>query len=172
MAVDMETATLFTTGFFNHIPTGALLLVSDQPMIPEGVKTEKSDSMVTRNFVDEHVEIGIDSLRMIIDEKKHPGRTKRRRVTNQSYSESTSSSPDQPQEWLQVVLGDECENVATILQPMDVIKTRQQGYYHKATLQNGSVAENKQFLRWQVAAKNIYKERGVVGYWDGLVWIR
>lgn len=70
MAVDMETATLFTTGFFNHIPTGALLLVSDQPMIPEGVKTEKSDSMVTRNFVDEHVEIGIDSLRMIIDEKK------------------------------------------------------------------------------------------------------
>ena len=70
MAVDMETATLFTTGFFNHIPTGALLLVSDQPMIPEGVKTEKSDSMVTRIFVDEHVEIGIDSLRMIIDEKK------------------------------------------------------------------------------------------------------
>lgn len=55
---------------------------------------------------------------------------------------------------------------------MDVIKTRQQGYYHKATLQNGSVAENKQFLRWQVAAKIIYKERGVVGYWDGLVWIR
>lgn len=109
---------------------------------------------------------------MIIDEKKHPGRTKRRRVTNQSYSESTSSSPDQPQGWLQVVLGDECENVATILQPMDVIKTRQQGYYHKATLQNGSVAENKQFLRWQVAAKNIYKERGVAGYWDGLVWIR
>ena len=37
----METATLFTTGFYNHIPTGALLLVSDQPMIPEGVKTEK-----------------------------------------------------------------------------------------------------------------------------------
>lgn len=41
MCVDMETATLFTTGFYNHIPTGALLLVSDQPMIPEGVKTEK-----------------------------------------------------------------------------------------------------------------------------------
>ena len=70
MAVDMETATLFTTGFANHIPTGALLLVSDQPMIPEGVKTEKSDSLVTQQFVDEHVEIGIDALRMIIDEKK------------------------------------------------------------------------------------------------------
>ncbi len=70
MAVDMETATLFSVGFANHIPTGALLLVSDQPMIPEGVKTEKSDNLVTKNFVEEHVKIGIASLRMIIDEKK------------------------------------------------------------------------------------------------------
>lgn len=70
MAVDMETATLFSCGFANHIPTGALLLVSDQPMIPEGVKTDKSDQLVTRNFVAEHLEIGIESLRMIIDEKK------------------------------------------------------------------------------------------------------
>src|SRR5690606_24718404 len=43
MAVDMETATIFSVGFANKIPTGALLLVSDQPMIPEGVKTEISD---------------------------------------------------------------------------------------------------------------------------------
>ena len=70
MAVDMETATLFSCGFANHIPTGALLLVSDQPMIPEGVKTDKSDNMVTQNYVAEHDEIGIASLRMIIDEKK------------------------------------------------------------------------------------------------------
>ncbi len=70
MAVDMETATLFTTGFANHIPTGALLLVSDQPMIPEGVKTEKSDNLVTQNFVNEHVEIGIEALHMIIEGKK------------------------------------------------------------------------------------------------------
>ena len=70
MCVDMETATLFTTGFYNHIPTGALLLVSDQPMIPEGVKTEKSDSIVTQQYVEEHVEIGIASLQMIIEEKK------------------------------------------------------------------------------------------------------
>ena len=70
MAVDMETATLFSCGFANHIPTGALLLVSDQPMVPEGVKTDKSDDMVTQNFVDAHVAIGIEALRMIIDEKK------------------------------------------------------------------------------------------------------
>ena len=65
-----ETATLFTTGFHNVVPAGALLLVSDQPMIPEGVKTDKSDNIVTQQFVKEHVEIGIASMRMIIDEKK------------------------------------------------------------------------------------------------------
>ena len=59
------------TGFYNHIPTGALLLVSDQPMIPEGVKTEKSDSIVTQQYVEEHVEIGIASLQMIIEEKEN-----------------------------------------------------------------------------------------------------
>ena len=52
MCVDMETATLFTTGLQSCIPTGALLLVSDQPMIPEGVKTEKSDSIVTQQYVE------------------------------------------------------------------------------------------------------------------------
>lgn len=67
IAVDMETATLFTCGFANRIPTGALLLVSDKPMIPEGVKTEQSDNMVTRNFVREHVEIGIEALKLIAE---------------------------------------------------------------------------------------------------------
>lgn len=70
MAVDMETATLFVCGFANKIPTGALLLVSDQPMIPQGVKTEESDRMVTQKYVQKHVEIGIEAMRMIIDEKK------------------------------------------------------------------------------------------------------
>lgn len=63
MAIDMETATIFTVGFHNEIPTGALLLVTDQPMIPEGVKTEESDKKVTENFVNEHLQIGIDSLK-------------------------------------------------------------------------------------------------------------
>jgi AMP nucleosidase len=66
----METATLFVTGFYNHIPTGALLLVSDQPMIPEGVKTEASDKLVTERFVEDHVRIGIDAMRMIIEAKR------------------------------------------------------------------------------------------------------
>ena len=65
MAIDMETATIFAAGFANSIPTGALLLVSDQPMVPEGVKTETSDRRVTNTFVDRHVQIGIEALRLI-----------------------------------------------------------------------------------------------------------
>ena len=66
-AIDMETATIFTVGFYNHIPTGALLLVSDQPMIPEGVKTAESDKSITSKFVDVHLKIGIDSLKQLIN---------------------------------------------------------------------------------------------------------
>lgn len=62
MAIDMETATIFIVGFVNAIPHGALLLVSDNPMIPDGVKTEESDKKVTGNFVEKHLQIGIDSL--------------------------------------------------------------------------------------------------------------
>ncbi len=65
MAIDMETATIFSVGFANEIPSGALLLVSDQPMIPEGVKTEASDAKVTTNFVEDHIRIGIDALKLI-----------------------------------------------------------------------------------------------------------
>lgn len=66
-AIDMETATIFSVGFYNKIPTGALLLVSDQPMTPEGVKTEESDKKVTVEFVERHLKIGIDSLKQLIN---------------------------------------------------------------------------------------------------------
>ncbi len=68
MAIDMETATIFTTGFYNKIPAGALLLVSDQPMLPEGVKTAESDRKVTQEFADFHLHVGIDSLKEIIND--------------------------------------------------------------------------------------------------------
>ncbi|MFP4092160.1 MAG: AMP nucleosidase, partial [Cyclobacteriaceae bacterium] len=61
MGIDMETATLFTVGFINKIPHGALLLVSDLPMIAEGVKTEKNDAVVTSQFAAKHLQIGIDA---------------------------------------------------------------------------------------------------------------
>ncbi|HRU62746.1 MAG TPA: AMP nucleosidase, partial [Bacteroidia bacterium] len=68
MAIDMETATIFLVGFANKIPTGALLLVSDQPMVSEGVKTAESDKKVTANFVEDHLRIGIDSLKQLIND--------------------------------------------------------------------------------------------------------
>lgn len=67
MAIDMETATIFTVGFANEISTGALLLVSDQPMVPEGVKTTASDSTVTMNYVNDHLKIGVASLKQLIN---------------------------------------------------------------------------------------------------------
>ncbi len=74
MAIDMETATIFIVGFANSIPHGALLLVSDNPMVPEGVKTEDSDRTVTTNFVQRHLTIGIDALQELAasgDSVKH-----------------------------------------------------------------------------------------------------
>ena len=67
IAIDMETATIFMVGFANSIPTGALLLVSDQPMLPEGVKTLVSDRKVDESFVGTHLQIGIDSLKQLIN---------------------------------------------------------------------------------------------------------
>jgi AMP nucleosidase len=69
LAIDMETATIFSVGFANEIPTGALLLVSDQPMVASGIKTEQSDKIVTEQFSLEHLRIGIDSLQYIINKK-------------------------------------------------------------------------------------------------------
>jgi AMP nucleosidase len=66
MAIDMETATIFTVGFANEIPVGALMLVSDQPMISTGIKTEASDKKVTNEYVETHLRIGIDTLRDIM----------------------------------------------------------------------------------------------------------
>lgn len=71
MGIDMETATLFTVGFYNHIPTGALLLVSDQPMVPEGVKTEESDKQISAMFLEDHLKIGMKALEII----KNQGRS-------------------------------------------------------------------------------------------------
>lgn len=67
MAIDLETATIFMVGFSNHIPTGALLLVSDQPMISSGIKTEESDRQVTEKYTELHLKIGIGSLNQLIN---------------------------------------------------------------------------------------------------------
>ena len=67
LAIDMETATLFISAFHNKLSAGALLLVSDMPMTPEGVKTSESDSKVSQNYVNMHLEVGIASLKQLIN---------------------------------------------------------------------------------------------------------
>ena len=62
IGIDMETATVFIVGFVNGIPHGALLLVSDNPMTPEGVKTSKNDKKISASYTETHIQIGIDSL--------------------------------------------------------------------------------------------------------------
>jgi len=69
IAIDMETATLFTVGFANEIPIGALLLVSDQPMVARGIKTQVSDIKVNEKFVEDHLRIGIDTMNSLIEQK-------------------------------------------------------------------------------------------------------
>jgi len=62
IGIDMETATFFIVAFANQIPHGALLLVSDVPMTPEGVKTTESDKGVTQSFMKLHLKIGTEAL--------------------------------------------------------------------------------------------------------------
>ena len=74
MGIDMETATLFTCAFANHIPMGALLLASDEPMNPDGVKTSESDRKVDKAHLVEHLKVGVATLKDLIhrgDEVKH-----------------------------------------------------------------------------------------------------
>lgn len=70
MAIDMETATLFSVGFHNGISIGALLLISDMPLHESGIKTSESDKIVTDNYVDEHLKIGVKSLSSLINNSK------------------------------------------------------------------------------------------------------
>lgn len=67
IGIDMETATIFTTGFVNKIPRGALMLVSDNPLVPEGVKKAAGDKSVTANYVNLQLEIGIHALKELRD---------------------------------------------------------------------------------------------------------
>jgi AMP nucleosidase len=68
LAIDMETATIFIVGHHNNLSRGALLLVSDVPTTPEGVKTEVSDRAVTEEWAQHHLEIGIDAMSHIAED--------------------------------------------------------------------------------------------------------
>ena len=58
-AIEMECATLFMAGYHHKLPVGALLLISDLPLNPDGVKTKKFSEQIFREFTADHVEKGI-----------------------------------------------------------------------------------------------------------------
>lgn len=62
LAVEMETAALFTTCFVSKVNIGALLLVSDCPLKKDGIKTKKSAKGVFRKYTDIHIELGIKAM--------------------------------------------------------------------------------------------------------------
>ena len=71
LAIDMESATLFSVGFASKVPIGALLLVSDLPLRVDGIKTKESARAVFRRFADLHIEIGIEAMSQIAERGEH-----------------------------------------------------------------------------------------------------
>jgi AMP nucleosidase len=71
LAIEMESATLFVAGFASKVPIGALLLVSDLPLVRGGIKTKQSAKAVFRQFTDLHLEIGIKSMSEIAERGEH-----------------------------------------------------------------------------------------------------
>jgi AMP nucleosidase len=67
LAVEMETAALFVTCFVSKVNIGALLLVSDCPMKPGGIKTKNSAKAVFKKYTDIHIELGIEAMADIAD---------------------------------------------------------------------------------------------------------
>jgi AMP nucleosidase len=61
-AVEMECATLFTASYSHRLALGALLLISDLPFAPGGLKTKKSSEFVFKNFMPDQIEKGVKIL--------------------------------------------------------------------------------------------------------------
>lgn len=71
LAIDMETATLFSVGFASKVPIGAFLLVSDLPLKKGGIKTKASAREVFHTYTDLHLEIGLQAMSEIAERGEH-----------------------------------------------------------------------------------------------------
>lgn len=64
-AIEMECATLFMASYYNKLPVGALLLISDLPLEPDGVKTKRQSERVYLDYTTDHVEKGVRILQSL-----------------------------------------------------------------------------------------------------------
>jgi AMP nucleosidase len=67
----MECATLFIVGFARKVPVGALMLISDLPLRPDGIKTAESAKAIFDNYTGKHLELGVEAL--LAMQKKEAG---------------------------------------------------------------------------------------------------
>jgi AMP nucleosidase len=62
LAIDMELATLFTVAYRYEVPIGSIMLVSDMPLQRRGIKDKKLSEEVYSQYMDTHLDIGIDAV--------------------------------------------------------------------------------------------------------------
>lgn len=70
-AIEMECATLFMSSYYHKLPIGALLLISDLPLGPDGIKTKQSSEDVYVKYTSDHVEKGVRVLQKLDEALKH-----------------------------------------------------------------------------------------------------
>ncbi|MBN1558655.1 AMP nucleosidase [candidate division KSB1 bacterium] len=71
IAIEMESAALFSVGFVSKVPIGALLLVSDLPLQRGGIKTKASAKAVFASYTELHINIGIKAITEIQNKGEH-----------------------------------------------------------------------------------------------------
>lgn len=68
VGIDMEISALFSVGYRMGKPIGAIMLVSDLPLLRSGVKTTNSTDDILQEFCDKHLELGINSANRLRNE--------------------------------------------------------------------------------------------------------
>ena len=57
----MELATLFSVAYRYEVPIGSVMLVSDMPLQKRGIKDKKLYSKLYSEYMDTHLDIGLDA---------------------------------------------------------------------------------------------------------------
>lgn len=70
-AIEMECATLFAASYRRKLPLGGLLLISDLPLLKDGIKTKQSSKMIFETYTTDHLEKGVRTIQLVKEMLKH-----------------------------------------------------------------------------------------------------
>lgn len=70
-AIELECATLFAASYRRKLPLGALLLISDLPLMHDGIKTKQSAKMIFDTYTADHLEKGVETIAVMHEMLKH-----------------------------------------------------------------------------------------------------